>query len=343
MKRKGILYLLFGILSISVISAIVIYKTVLGSVIKTNSDYTVLYIPTESTFTQVMDSLNSKVSIENPKLFNWIMQKKNYPANVKPGKYLIDDGMSYPGLINLLRSGNQTPVNVTFSIIRTKNDLAGRVGSQIEADSASILAFLEEPSNYSADGFTKETIISVFIPNTYEFFWNTTPEGFYKRMLKEHNKFWNDQRLSMAKEKGLSPVEVSILASIIDDEVVKADEKPRIAGVYLNRLKRGIPLQACPTIKFALNDFTITRVLYKHLVIDSPYNTYKFRGFPPGPIGCPTIGGIDAVLNAEKHDYIYFAAKADFSGFHNFSRTLSEHNRYAAVYQRELNKRKIFK
>jgi UPF0755 protein len=290
-----------------------------------------------------MDSLNSKVTIENTKLLNWIALRKNYPANVKAGKYLIDDGMSYPGLINLLRSGNQTPVNVTFSIIRTKNDLAGRVGSQIEADSASILAFLEEPSNYSADGFNKETIISVFIPNTYEFFWNTTPEGFYQRMLKEHKKFWNDQRISLAKEKGLNPIEVSILASIIDDEVVKGDEKPRIAGVYLNRLKRGIPLQACPTIKFALNDFTITRVLYKHLVIDSPYNTYKHQGFPPGPIGCPTIQGIDAVLNAEKHDYIYFAAKADFSGYHNFSRTLSEHNRYAAAYQRELNKRKIFK
>ena len=162
-------------------------------------------------------------------------------------------------------------------------------------------------------------------------------------MLKEYRLFWNDKRLSKAKEKGLDPVEVAILASIIDDEVAKNDEKPRIAGVYLNRLRIGIPLQACPTIKFALNDFTITRVLKKYLLVDSPYNTYKHNGFPPGPIGCASIEGMDAVLNAEKHDYIFFAAKADFSGYHNFSRTLSEHNRYASLYQKELDKRKIFK
>jgi UPF0755 protein len=162
-------------------------------------------------------------------------------------------------------------------------------------------------------------------------------------MLKEYKLFWNDSRLSKAKDKGLTPVEASILASIIDDEVVKRDEKPRIAGVYINRLKRGIPLQSCPTIKFALNDFTITRVLKKYLMVDSPYNTYKHSGFPPGPIGCPTIEGIDAVLNAENHDYLFFAAKADFSGYHNFSRTLSEHNKYALLYQKELDRRKIFK
>jgi UPF0755 protein len=162
-------------------------------------------------------------------------------------------------------------------------------------------------------------------------------------MLKEYRLFWNDQRLAKAGDKGRDQNEGAILASIIDDEVAKPDEKSRIAGVYLNRLKRGIPLQACPTIKFALNDYTITRVLLKHLQTDSPYNTYKHRGFPPGPIGCPSIEGIDAVLNSEQHNYLYFAAKADFSGYHNFSRTLTEHNRYAALYQKELNKRKIFK
>jgi UPF0755 protein len=203
--------------------------------------------------------------------------------------------------------------------------------------------FLSDDSNFSRDGFKKETIISLFIPNTYELYWNTDPKQLYDRMLKEYHLFWNDTRLSKAKEKSLEPVEVAILASIIDDEVTKNDEKPRIAGVYLNRLRMGIPLQACPTIKFALNDFTITRVLKKYLIVDSPYNTYKHSGFPPGPIGCASIEGMDAVLNAEKHDYIFFAAKADFSGYHNFSRTLSEHNRYASLYQKELNKRKIFK
>ncbi len=162
-------------------------------------------------------------------------------------------------------------------------------------------------------------------------------------MLDEYNRFWNEERIARAAENGLTRLEVSILASIIDDEVTKTDDKPEIAGVYLNRLKRGIPLQACPTIKFAMNDFTITRVLKAHLETESPYNTYKYKGFPPGPIGCPSIEGIDAVLNAEKHEYLFFAAKSDFSGYHNFSRTLSEHNRYAAEYQRELNKRKIFR
>jgi UPF0755 protein len=262
---------------------------------------------------------------------------------IKSGRYIIDNELTYNRLINILRSGRQAPVKITFNNIRTLNQLAGKIGHQLEADSSQIINFLSDDSNFISDGFTKENIIAVFIPNTYEFYWNTDSKQLYIRMLKEYRLFWNDQRLTKAKEKGLSQMEVSILASIIDDEVAKSDEKPRIAGVYLNRLKQGIPLQACPTIKFALNDFTITRILKKYLVIDSPYNTYIHNGFPPGPIGCPGIDGIDAVLNAEKHEFLFFAAKADFSGYHNFSRTLSEHNHYAALYQRELNKRKIFK
>jgi UPF0755 protein len=290
-----------------------------------------------------MDSVITNLKIKNPKLFEWLADKKNYPILVKPGRYVIDKDLNYIRLINLLRSGQQTPVRVTFNNIRTLNELAGRIGRQIEADSARIITFLSDPENYISDGFTRQNVISVFIPNTYEFFWNTGASGLYNRMLKEYRKFWNDQRIAKAREMNLTPIEVAILASIIDDEVAKSDEKPRIAGVYLNRLKRGIPLQACPTIKYALNDFTITRVLNKHLLVDSPYNTYKHNGFPPGPIGCPTVEGLEAVLNAEDHDFLYFAAKPDFSGYHNFSRTLAEHNSYAAQYQKELDRRKIFK
>lgn len=343
MNRRRILYLIGGLILTAVIIVSIIFKTLYGLKIHTGNNKIVLYIPTGSTYNQVLDSLKSNVSITDPKLFEWIAQKKNYPSHIKPGRYDFDKDLSYMNFINILRSGRQTPVKVTFSFIRTLNDLAGKVGGQIETDSTGIMSFLSDPENYRKDGFTKENIISVFIPNTYEVFWNTGAEGFYRRMLKEYKNFWNDQRLAKAGEKGLNPIEVAILASIIDDEVAKPDEKPRIAGVYLNRLKRGIPLQACPTIKFALNDFSITRVLYKHLQIESPYNTYKYKGFPPGPIGCPSVEGIDAVLNAEKHDYIFFAAKADFSGYHNFSRTLSEHNRYARNYQMELNKRRIFR
>jgi UPF0755 protein len=246
-------------------------------------------------------------------------------------------------LIDMLRSGNQTPVRVTFNNIRTIDQLAERFARQLETDSTDFMNFFIDESNYSANGFTCENIISVFIPNTYEFFWNTNTKGIYTRMLTEYNRFWNSDRMSKLEKTGLSRSEVSTLASIVDEEAARGDEKPRIAGVFLNRLKTGMPLQADPTIKFALNDFTITRVLTRHLEIESPYNTYRNRGLPPGPIRSPSIEGIDAVLNAENHDYLFFVARADFSGYHNFSRTLAQHNRYAAEYQAELNRRRIFR
>jgi UPF0755 protein len=343
MKKKKILYILAGVGILDLVIIILICRNLFGVSIKAEENNKVIYIPTGSSYEQILDTLESKLVIKNRKVLEWVAKKKNYPGLIKPGRYIIDKDLTYNGLINLLRSGRQTPVRITFNNIRTLNQLAGRIGNQIEADSSQIINFLSADSNFSSAGFTKDNIIALFIPNTYEFYWNTDAIRLYIRMLKEYRLFWDDQRLKKAKEKGLDPKEVAILASIIDDEVAIPDEKPRIAGVYLNRLKRGIPLQACPTIKFALNDFTITRVLYKHLQTDSPYNTYKYRGFPPGPIGCPSIEGIDAVLNAEEHDYLYFAAKADFSGYHNFSRTLAGHNHYAALYQKELNKRKIFK
>jgi UPF0755 protein len=343
MKKKTILYFLSGIVIIAIIIIILIYRNLFGVSISAKDNYKVIYIPTGSTYDQVLDTLESNLIIKNMKVLDWVANKKNYPALIKPGRYVIDRDLSCNGLINLLRSGRQSTVRITFNNVRTLNQLAGKIGKQIEADSAQIINFLTHDSNFSSDGFKKEDIIALFIPDTYEFYWNTDAKELYVRMLKEYRKFWNEERLSKAKDKNLDPLEVAILASIIDDEVVKPNEKPRIAGVYINRLKKRIPLQACPTIKFALNDFTITRVLKKHLLVDSPYNTYKHNGFPPGPIGCPTITGIDAVLNAERHDYLFFAAKADFSGYHNFSRTLKEHNNYAALYQKELDRRRIFK
>jgi UPF0755 protein len=343
MKNNKLSILLSVPALIIFISVFVVYRILNGHNIKTREPRTVIYIPEGAVYKTAMDSIEAHLTIKNIKILEWVAEKKHYPKLVKPGRYIFVGDLSYMELINILRSGRQTPVKITFHNIRTLNELAGKAGGKIEADSSEIMAFLSDPSNYSDDGFTRENVISVFIPDTYEFFWNTSAKGFYSRMLKEYRKFWNEDRLAKAREKNLDQVEVAILASIIDDEVAKADEKPKIAGVYLNRLKRGIPLQACPTIKFALNDFTITRVLKKYLEVDSPYNTYKHNGFPPGPIGCPTVEGIDAVLNAEKHDFLFFAAKADFSGYHNFSRTLSEHNRYAAQYQKELNKRRIYR
>lgn len=301
------------------------------------------FISEEATFDEVCDSLAAAGIIVNMNSFRNVARLRNYMGNIKPGHYLITDKMTNYRLVNMLRAGLQKPVLVTFNNVRTIYELAGKIGKQTEADSASIAGYLSNESNYKDEGFTKETVIAMFIPDTYELYWNTSPEALFHRMLREYRKFWNEKRLSRAESLKLTPVEISILASIVDDEVAKEEEKPRIAGVYLNRLRIGMPLQACPTIKFALNDFTITRVLTEHTLVDSPYNTYKYRGLPPGPVSCPTISGIDAVLNAEKHDYLFFAARADFSGYHNFSRTLAEHNRYANEYQRELNKRKIFR
>ncbi len=343
MGKRSVVYVIAASVIIAIVAFALIYNMLFSQSILANKEKVSLYIPTGASYIQVIDTLKSKLKIPNLSLLEWVAEKKKYTEHIKPGRYLIEGKISYVGLINMLRSGNQKPVRITFNNIRSLNQVAGRIGNQIEADSADIVAFFSDESNYSSDGFSKENVISLFIPDSYEIYWNTDAAGLYKRLLKEYRLFWNEERLAKAKAENLNSFEVATLASIIDDEVVKKDEKPRIAGVYLNRLKRGIPLQACPTIKFALNDFTITRVLYKHLQVDSPYNTYKHNGFPPGPIGCPSKEGIDAVLNAEKHDYLFFAAKADFSGYHNFSRTLAEHNRYAAIYQRELNKRRIFK
>ena len=343
MRKKILIYGLSGTLLLALIAGYLLFDAVFGLHVHGEKPGKVLIIPTGANYRQVMDSITANLVISHPALLDWIARKKHYPSLIKPGRYIFDSDLSFNSLVNILRSGKQSPVQVTFSNIRTLSQLAGRIGKQIEADSSQIMEFLSDESNYSGDGFKKETIISVFIPNTYEMYRNTDARGFYTRMLREFRNFWNSDRLAKAKTRGLDPVKVAIIASIIDDEVVKADEKPRIAGVYLNRLRLGIPLQACPTIKFALNDFTITRVLNKDLQIESPYNTYKYAGFPPGPIGCPSIEGIEAVLNSESHDYLFFVARADFSGYHHFSRTLAEHNHYADLYQKELDRRKIFK
>jgi UPF0755 protein len=300
-------------------------------------------VPSGSTFEQLKDTLESSGVLKNSRTFIITSGLKSFRGNIRPGSYLIKPRMSNNKIINLLRSGLQTPVNVTFNNIRTLEELCGVVSRQIEADSASLSAFFSDEENYEADGFERRTVISVFIPDTYEVYWSLDARGFYRRMLKEYRAYWDKERLEKADAIGLTPVEVSVLASIVDEEVSRQDEKPRIAGVYLNRLKQGIPLQADPTVKFAVDDFTLRRVLNKHLEVDSPYNTYLYRGLPPGPIRCPSKSGLEAVLNAERHEYLFFVARPDGSGYHHFSRTLAEHNRYAAEYRRELNKRRIYR
>ena len=339
--KKILLTLFYFLLCAGFVLIVLLWTVVLRENVNAGEPVRI-FLPTGSDFRALNDTLDRAGILRSRKSFIITSRLKSFGKTVKPGSYVIEPGMSNNSLVNMLRSGRQTPVMVTFNNIRTLDELAGRIGDQIEADSASLAAFFDDERNYSADGFERRTLIAVFIPDTYEIYWSADARGFYRRMLKEYRDYWNDDRTEMAEARGLTPVEVSTLASIVDEEASREDEKPRIAGVYLNRLRLGMPLQADPTVKFAVNDFTLRRILNRHLEVDSPYNTYKFAGLPPGPIRCPSRSGLDAVLNAEKHEYLFFVAKYDGSGYHHFTRTLAEHNRYASAYRRELNRRRIY-
>lgn len=303
----------------------------------------VLIIPENATYEQITDSLKVNDVLINFKAFKWVSKKKNYPNAVKPGRYLFQKGMNTNQIVNMLRGGLQKPVEVTFNNIHFRTELAGRVSKYIEADSLSIINLFSDTNKIEEYGFTPETFKAMFIPNTYEFYWTTTADEFADRMHTEYERFWNKDRREKAAEIDLTPVEVTTLASIVQSETAKKDELPRIAGLYINRLKRGQLLQADPTVKFAVGDFKLKRILKKHLETESPYNTYKYAGLPPGPIDFPEISSIDAVLNYEKNNYIYMCARPDFSGYHNFSATLAEHNRNAMAYREALDENKIYK
>jgi UPF0755 protein len=290
-----------------------------------------------------LDSINKQDILINEKAFKWVAKKKNYPAFIKSGKYVFDKGMNTNVLVNMLKAGNQTPVTVTFNNLRFMEDLAGKVAKYIAPDSVMLISYLTSPAVIEKYGFNEHSFHAMFIPNTYEMYWTTTPGQFIERMNAEYKRFWNRQRMAKADSLGLTPVQVITLASIVQEETIKAEEKPIVAGLYLNRIKKGMLLQADPTIKYALGDFSIQRILTKQLGIDSPYNTYKFTGLPPGPINFPEISSIDAVLNADNNKYLYMCAKEDFSGYHNFAQTLSQHNANAERYRNALNVNKIYR
>ncbi len=313
-------------------------------ILSENADEKYIYIPTDADFLEVVKILSENGLLINTNSFEWLSKKKKYTTNIKAGRYKIDRSLNNNQLVNLLRSGKQTPVRVTFSNIRTKEQLAGNISSQIESDSLSILNFITDTFFQQKLALNDDNVSSIFIPNTYEFYWNTSAESFVNRMLKEYYKFWNAERKDKAKKINLNYYEVAVLASIVEKEQsIRISERPEIAGLYLNRLKKGMKLESDPTLIFALRDFTIKRVLNKDKKIDSPFNTYKYKGLPPGPICIPSINSIDAVLNASSHKYIFMCAKEDFSGYHNFARTYSRHLINARKYQKALNKRKILR
>jgi UPF0755 protein len=299
-------------------------------------------IPSNATFKQVTDSLYQKNVINDLISFGFVSKVLKYQEAVKPGLYTIPAKTNNLNLVRLLRSGNQTPVKVTFNNVRTKEDLSEKITRDLELNQESFLKLLTDSVYIMKFGFEPESIISMFIPNTYEMWWNTSPENLFDRMYREHEKFWTDARKEKAAKIGLTPIEVATLASIVQAETQKADERAKVAGVYMNRLRINMPLQADPTLVFAAGDFSIRRVLNIHKEIDSPYNTYKYTGLPPGPINLPEISALDAVLDFEIHRYLYFCAKDDFSGYHAFATNLSEHLNNARRYQSALNRAKIY-
>lgn len=298
-----------------------------------------LYISARTDYAGLTDSILP--SIRHHCAFRRYAEHIGLPKTYKPGHYVLREGMSVVEVARMLKLGTQTPVQITINNVRIPAQLAQRLARQLDADSAAWMAVLTSPEAAREVGFDSLSLFSMFLPNTYEFYWTVTPEEFVRRMRREYDRFWTPERDEKRKRSGLSRLEVTTLASIVAEETRKTDEMPRIAGVYINRLRRGIPLQADPTVKYAMQDFGLRRILYKHLKYPSPYNTYINKGLPPSPICMPSLAAIDAVLNFERHDYIFFCARPTFDGYHNFARTLREHNANARAYSAELNRRNI--
>ena len=341
---KKVIAIALGIVSLILVAVVsfayVAYKAIMAPSVQGQNTAYIQIHPNDNT-QSVEEKLMEVADFKTMKAFAPLMKYYKYDAHVKPGNYAIRPGDSMRDICLRLLSGNQTPVKLVLPPVRTIDRIAGAVGKQLMTDSTSIATLLTNKELIDSLGFSIETFPALFIPNTYEVYWTMTPEQFVARIVKEYGRFWNAERKNKAQVLGLTPIQVSTLASIVDEETNKNDEKPIVAGLYLNRLKRGMLLQADPTVKYAHGDFSLRRILIAHLTIDSPYNTYKYAGVPPGPIRIPSISSIESVLNPAKHNYIYMCAKEDFSGYHNFATTLSEHNANARRYQQALNRRGI--
>ena len=300
-----------------------------------------LYIDDKKDYNDLLLQLQSTAKIKDIGMFRKLAEALDYPLQMKTGRYAVTSEISCKDMLLNLKRGNQTPCKITFNNIRLKSELPENIGPQLMFGPAALQQKLNDPEIYAKYGFDEQTIQCMFIPNTYEMYWNISVERFLDRMKREYDQFWTSERLAKAAKIPLTPAQVSTLASIVEEETIVSDEYPVVAGLYINRLKRGMLLQADPTVKYAIGDFTLRRILYVHLEVDSPYNTYKYAGLPPGPIRIPSIKGLDAVLNHTHHQYLYMCAKEDFSGRHNFATTLTEHSRNAQRYQAALNRNNI--
>ena len=309
-----------------------------------NNDVAHIYIPSNASYNDVLEEVTPFLKDVNT--FKAVAEKKKYPSNIKSGHFIIKKGMNNNDIINAIRIGN-IPITIKFNNQERLENLAGNLANQLEADSLSFLKAMKAKDFLKMSGLTEETALCNFIPNTYEVYWNISPEKFAEKMHTESTKFWTAERLNKAKKINLTKEQVISLAAIVQKETAKVDERNRVAGVYVNRLKKGMLLQADPTViyskKLLDKDFNqqIKRVLYKDLELDSPYNTYKYLGVPPGPITMPDISSINAVLNYEKHDYIFFVADVTNFGYHKFAKTYAQHNRNKNEYVKWLSKQNI--
>ncbi len=335
--KKILIYFLVG----AICGVAAIFGTsCLNESCKSVQQKTTIYIPLDASWQQAADSVAT--AVQDMESFLKVAERENLPATFKPGRYVFTPSNSNKELVRMLQHGWESPMMLTLSgNIRGLEKLSGILGRKLACDSAVFAQYFAKEDVWKDNGFEKETFMAMFLPNTYEVYWTITPDKFVQRMKKEYDKFWTPERTALAQEIGLGKIEVSILASIVCEETNYAPEMPRVAGVYMNRLKKGMRLEADPTVKFALGDPTVKRILFRHLKVDSPYNTYLYAGLPPGPITIPGIKGLDAVLGYENHNYLYFCANSNMDGTHKFARTLSEHNRNARAYQAALNKMKI--
>lgn len=342
-KRILLAIVLIGLVAGGVFSYMV-YGTFFNPNTNFNDEEAFVYIPSTASFTEIKELLEPLLLDLDD--FVSAAERKGYAQNIKGGKYRIAKGMNNNEIVNSLRSAN-IPVKVSFNNQERVEDLAGRIAEQIEVDSTSLVSAFKDPEFLTSQGFNSDNSLSLYIPNSYEFFWNTSAEDFRERMLKEYKRFWNEDRIAKSKALGMKPNEVVALASIVHKETAKVDERPKVAGLYLNRLKSGMLLQADPTVIYSIKkktgnfDTIIKRVLYKDLESDSPYNTYKNAGVPPGPITMPDISAVDAVLNPEKHNYYYMVANVENFGYHMFAKDMAQHNRNKVQYIRWINAQKI--
>lgn len=336
MSKKTLLRISLGVFVVVVAAGVAVRQQFYGNAVAAEHD---LYVSGRAEYGEALDSLLPHIL--HRRAFGAYARRIGLERTFKPGHYVLKPGMSVIEVARMLKLGMQTPVRVTINNVRTPAQLAGKLARQIEADSATIVGALTDPATARKAGFDSVTLFSMFIPDTYEFYWTVSPAQFIERMRREYDRFWTPQRDAKRQRSGLSRLEVMTLASIVYEETRQSDEMPRIAGVYINRLRKGWPLQADPTVKYALQEFGLRRILHRHLKYPSPYNTYINKGLPPSPICMPGRNAIDAVLDFERHDYMFFCARPTFDGYHNFARTLREHNANARAYSAELNRRKI--